>query len=175
MISLSWRSDFEPNLYDDDTQIRGLMARYHELPIYLAKKYMKASLAKAIKHGVPILRRNTPPLGTRRGRRKKGEKAKSTGALRRSVTTRSGQTGRNTDFNMFVWAVLGYRKGEQSRKAIWLEYGTSGGVRPFAMMEKTMREMGPIAASAIAKNMAEGLDKAAKEMPTYLAKRRTPR
>ncbi len=173
MISLSWRSDFEPNLYDGDEQIRGLMARYRELPIYLAKRYLKSSLAKSIKHGVPILRRNTPPIGTRRGRRKKGEKAKSTGALRRSVTTRSGQTGKNTDFNMFVWAVLGYRKGEQSRKAIWLEYGTSGGVRPVAMMEKTMREMGPVAARTLADHMAKSLESAAKELPKYLEKRRT--
>lgn len=172
MISLSWRSDFEPNLYDGDEQVRGLMARYRALPIYLAKKYLKASLAKSIKHGVPILRRNTPPLNTRRGRRKKGEKAKSTGALRRSVTTRSGQTGKNSDFGMFVWAVLGYRKGWESRKAIWLEYGTSGGARAFQMMEKTMREMGPVAARTLADNMAKSLESAAKELPTYLAKRR---
>jgi len=164
MISLSWNSSFEPNSYDANQHIGALMNAYRALPKHIAKKHLKASLARVIKRGVPILRKNTPPLGTRRGRRKKGEKALSTGALRRAVTTRSGVTGRNTDFDQFVWSVLGYRQGEQSRKAIWLEYGTSGGVRPYAMMEKTMREMGPVAASDLAKEMSAALEKAAAEL-----------
>ena len=163
MIALS----FKPMLYDstsfdNDEAIKVLMARYRALPRYIAKKHLKASMRRVIKPGVPVLRKNTPPLDTRRGRRKKGEKKRSTGSLRRSVTTRVGQTGRNADG--FVWGVLGYRAGIESRKAIWLEFGTANGVRPFQMTEKTLQELGQPAAKALAKEMALALDKAVKEL-----------
>jgi len=65
---------------------------------------------------------------------------------------------------MFVWGVLGYKAGEQSRKAIWLEYGTSGGVRPVGMLAKTMQQFGPVCASELAAAMSTGLEKAANEI-----------
>ena len=164
MIALSWDSSFEPNSYDADPHIKALIKRYEALPRHIGKKHLKSSLRSVLRKGVPILRRNTPPLDTRRGRRKAGEKRRSTGALRRSVTTKAGQTGKNGDHNAFVWAVLGYKKGWESRKAIWLEYGTSSGARAFQMMEKTMRQMGPIAANELAHRMAEALEKAANEI-----------
>lgn len=164
MISLSWNSSFEPNTLDLEPQIAGLMGAYRALPRHIAKKHLKAAMRRLMKGGVPILRKNTPPLGARRGRRKKGEKPSSTGALRRSVTTRTGQTGKNGDFNSFVWAVLGYRASFESRKAIWLEYGTSRGGRAFQMMQKTMAEFGPVSAARLAEEMAKGLEKAAAEV-----------
>jgi hypothetical protein len=163
MIALS----FTPKLYDstafdNDAAIKVLMARYQALPRYIAKKHLKASMRRVIKPGIPVLRKNTPPLDTRRGRRRKGEKKRSTGSLRRAVTTRAGQTGRNADG--FVWGVLGYRAGIESRKAIWLNFGTANGVRPFQMIEKSMQEIRPTAAKALAKEMALALDKAVKEL-----------
>ena len=98
MISLSWVSSFEPNSYDGDKHIGKLMKAFRGLPRHIAKKHIKAAMKRTIKPGVPILRSLTPPLSTRRGRRKKGEKARSTGELRRSVMAKTGQTGNNKDF-----------------------------------------------------------------------------
>ena len=164
MISLSWNSSFEPNSYDADKHIGALMNAYKALPKHIAKKHLKAAMRKLLRPGVPILRRNTPPTSTRRGRRKKGEKARSSGALRRAVTVRTGQTGKNGAFDAFVFGVLGYKASFESRKAIWLQFGTSGGVPAFRMIERTLAEFGPIAASRLAEEMAKGLEKAAAEL-----------
>jgi hypothetical protein len=117
-----------------------------------------------IKPGVPILRKYTPPLDTRRGRRAAGTKRRSTGELRRSVTTKAGQTGNNREFGSFVWGVLGYRFKGQDRKAIWCQYGTSQGARSFDMIGKAMAELGPVSAQRLAKEMGDALEKAAAEM-----------
>lgn len=163
MISLSWDSSFEPNSYDADKHIGALMKAFRGLPRHIARKHLKAAMRRCLKPAVPILRRNTPPLSTRRGRRKKGEKPSSTGALRRAVTVRVGQTGTNAAFDAFVWGVLGYKAGPESRKAIWLQFGTSRGIKPYNMIEKAMSQFGPVAASKLATEMAAALEKAAAE------------
>jgi hypothetical protein len=163
MISLSWNSSFEPNSYDADKHIAALMEAYRSLPRHIARKHLGAAMRRVLRPAVPILRKNTPPLGLRTGRRKKGEKARSSGALRRAVTVRVGQTGRNGAFNSFVYGVLGYRAGLQSRKAIWLNFGTSRGLGAYEMIEKTMSEFGPVAANRLAEEMAKALEKAVKE------------
>lgn len=155
MISMDW------NRMSKDCA--ALWARYDELPRHIAKKHLLSSMKAAIKasNGVSILRKNTPPLGTRRGRRKKGQKPVSTGELRRSVTTKSKWIGRNRDG--VAVAGLGYRYGWNSRKAIWKEFGTKwqDGVR---MMEKTFNSIKPIVASKLAGEMKKGLENAAKEL-----------
>ena len=164
MISLSWNSSFEPNSFDADKHIAALMAAYRELPRHIARKHLGAAMRRVLRPGISILRRNSPPLGVTRGRRKKGAKARSTGALRRAATVRVGQTGTNKAFDAFVYGVLGYKAGMESRKAIWLEFGTGNGVRSFSMMKKTVAEFGPVAASKLAAEMAAALEKAANEV-----------
>lgn len=164
MISLSWNSDFEPNSYDENLRISRLMKRYRELPGHIARKHLKASMRRVLRPAVPVLRKNTPPLGTRRGRRKKGEKPRSSGALRRSVTVRVGHTGKIGAFDSFVYGVLGYKASFESRKAIWLQYGTSRGVRSYDMIGKTMSEVGQPAASKLADEMSAALKKAVKDL-----------
>jgi hypothetical protein len=164
MISLSWNSSFEPNSYDANQHIGALMNAYRALPKHIAKKHLKAAMRRVLRPAVPILRKNTPPLGTRRGRRKKGEKPRSSGALRRAVTVRTGQSGNNGAFDSFVFGVLGYKASFESRKAIWLQFGTAGGVKAYQMVEKTLAEFGPVAASRLAEEMAVGLEKAAAEL-----------
>jgi hypothetical protein len=164
MISLSWNSNFEPNSLDLDKHIGKMMQAYRGLPRHIARKHLGASFRRVLKPGVGILRRNTPPLGTRRGRRKKGEKPRSTGDLRRAATVRVGQTGKNKAFDAFVYGVLGYRAGLQSRKAIWLEFGTSRGARAFEMMKNTVDQFGPVVAGKLANEMALALEKAVKEL-----------
>ena len=164
MISISWDSSFEPNSFDADKHIQALMLRYKALPRHIAKKHLKAAMRRVVKPGVPILRKYTPPLGTKRGRRAAGTKKRSSGDLRRSVTTKAGQTGNNHEFGSFVWGVLGYRFKGQDRKAIWCNYGTSRGARAFDMVGKAMRDLGPISAQRMAKEMADALEKATAEM-----------
>lgn len=164
MIALSWNSDAHPTSIEANGHIRALMAKYRELPRHIGRKHLNAAMRRVLKPGIPILRQHTPPLGTRRGRRKAGEKARSTGALRRSVATKAGQTGRNGDFDSFVWGVLGYRYSGQDRKALWLQYGTATGCPAFDMIGRAMAEFGPVAADSLAREMATGLEKAASEL-----------
>ena len=154
MISLNWEQV--------DGQIGALVQRYAGLPRYIAKKHLVASMRRALKPGIPILRKNTPPLNTRRGRRKKGEKKKSTGALRRAATTRVSYKGRNADG--IVFGVLGYKAGAESRKAIWMEFGTARGILPRTMVERTMEQFGPRVAVRLEKELVEGLERAAREL-----------
>jgi hypothetical protein len=163
-ISFSMNTDAIPTRIEADDAIKQLIARYRQLPRHIARKHLASSIRKVLKKGVPLLRANTPPVGVRRGRRRAGEKQRSTGELRRAVTVRTGQTGKNNDFDMFVWGVLGYKAGMQSRKAIWLEYGTSRGISPVGMLAKTMQQFGPISTSELAGAMAVGLEKAANEI-----------
>jgi hypothetical protein len=135
---------------------------YRQLPHYLAKKYLVAAMREAIKQskGPQLLRKNTPPLNTRRGRKAKGVK-RSTGALRRSVTTKAKWIGRNKDG--FAVAGLGYKFGMESRKAIWHEFGTTR-MAGRKMMEKTFDEIrGPVA-SALSRILAQKLENAAAEL-----------
>jgi hypothetical protein len=76
---------------------------------------------------------------------------------------RTGQTGTNAAFDAFIYGVLGYKAGPESRKAIWLQFGTASGVRPYDMIGKTMREFGPVAAGKLADEMSKALEKAAAE------------
>lgn len=176
MISLSWNSNFEPNSYDMSRHIRSVMRAYKKLPGHIARKYMKASMRRVLKDAVPILRRNTPKgkaYNTRsavkrdsRGRFQQGSGKKMRvrgGALRRAATVRTGMTGKAGAFDSFVWGVLGYKAGIESRKAIWLNYGTSRGIKPYQMIEKTMSEFGPVAASRLAKEMRRALASAVKD------------
>lgn len=153
MISLNWHGMRD--------EIGSLMARYAELPRHIAKKHLNAAMKRALKPGVPILRRNTPPVGTTRGRKKAGAR-RTSGALRKAATSKSKYIGRNADGRVF--GVLGYRAGFESRKAIWQEFGTSNGVKPKLMVQKTIDEFGPQVNSFLVSEMKSALEKAAKEL-----------
>lgn len=143
-----------------DGEIGALIERYAALPKAVARTHAAASMKRAAKDGIPVLRRNTPPSSnSRRGRRRKGEK-RSTGLLRRAVTSKGKYVpGRNPK----AYAVLGYRGGEQSRKAIWMEFGTKRNLAPRSMVQKTMSEYGGPAAAKVARELAVGLERAAKD------------
>jgi hypothetical protein len=148
-------------------EIGALMTRFNELPRHIAKKHLVAVAKRVGREGVPILKRNTPVGGTRRikstivrGEFKQNVKRRG-GALRRAATVTARYKGRNRDG--FVTGTLGYKFGWESRKAIWLEYGTKT-IRPREMVAKTMRTYrGPLA-SELAAAMATALEKAAKEL-----------
>lgn len=153
MISLDWKG-----MQGD---IGALMAAYAELPRHIAKKHLRAAMKRAMKPGLPTLRRNTPPLSTRRGRSRIGQR-RTTGGLRRGVKTKAYYKGRNRDGR--VVGVLGYSAGWQSMKAIWQEFGTKHGIRPKRMVEKTMEQIGDPAVAVLVEEMRKSLEKAAKEL-----------
>lgn len=166
MISLRWNRI--------EGEIGALIARYAELPRHIAKKHMKAAMKRTLKTGVKILKQMTPKSGTRtvraaitrdaRGRIQAGSgkiSKKRGGALRRAATTKAKYIGRNRDG--LVWGVVGYRGGAESRKAIWLEYGTKR-LKPREIMEAFRRKYGGPTAYRIAAELRRALPRAVREV-----------
>lgn len=141
-------------------EIQSLMGRFYALPRHIARKHLQAAIRRTIKDGVPVLRSVTPPIGVRRGRLRQGER-RSTGALRRAVTTKAKYVERNAAGT--VYGVVGYRASFDSRKAIWLQYGTPK-IQPRRMAERFTQQYGGPALATIRAEMASALEKAAKEL-----------
>jgi len=121
---------------------------------------MKSALKKALKFAVPVLKANTPKGKARRGA--DGKKIKgSSGSLRRAVTVRSKFIGRNRDG--FVVGAIGYKHGEQSRKAIWVELGTSRGISPQAFMDRTYNQIRGQVSDELTRELAHALEMAARD------------
>jgi hypothetical protein len=149
-------------------EIGALMKRYNELPRHIAKKHLQAAMKRAGKTAVPILKRNTPKGGTRtvkstivRGEQKLNYKRKG-GALRRAATFVARYKGRNKDGAVF--GILGYKFGFESRKAIWLEFGTTRGIEPRKIVEQTYTATKGIVGANLQAEMAKALEKAAAEL-----------
>jgi len=156
--------------------IGALVRRYDALPRHIAKKHLLAAMKRSLKaaNAVNVLKRNTPKgkayvvrqAKTRdeRGRFSQGSgawKRQAPGALRRAVTLRSKYIGTNKS-GMAV-AVVGYKYGSESRKAIWLEFGTRK-MQPRRMVDKTMQQVGGVAKSQLVWELKEALDAAVREV-----------
>ena len=151
MLRLEWQGM--------EGEIGALMARFNELPRHIAKKHLQAVVKRVGKEGVPVLKTFTPVRGTRfvkaAGKKMRG------GALRRAAMVKSRYKGRNKDG--YVYGVLGYKYGTESRKAIWLENGTKR-IAPRRMVGNTMDKWkGPLVSKLIPE-MAKALEKAAAEL-----------
>jgi hypothetical protein len=147
-----------------DATISALMSRYSALPRHIAKKHLQAVMKRTLADGIPVLRRHTPPMGARKGRKKKGDR--STGALRRAATTKAKFIGRNTDG--VVYGVLGFKYGFQSRKAIWMENGTVKKIAPHKIIQNTLAEYGQPSVKRLTSEMASALEKATRELEANL-------
>lgn len=167
MISLNWKTV--------EGEIGALMQSFAKLPRHIAKKHLQAAMKRALKESIPVLRKNTPKGGTKvvRSATTRNDRGQFTagsgklskvrgGALRRAVTTKSKYVGKNKDG--FVVGTLGYKGGTESRKAIWLEFGTSRGIEPRKMVERSMKEIGPRVSARLARDMAIALERAASEV-----------
>lgn len=148
-------------------EIGALMKRYNELPRYIAKKHLKAVTKRVGQDGVRVLKANTPKgkprfvaEGKVRGKVRKNYMARG-GALRRAAMVKSRYKGTNRDG--FVYGVLGYKFGAESRKAIWLEYGTSR-IKPVGMVSRTMQQWRGPAAQLMEKELAIALARAVREV-----------
>lgn len=153
MISLRWSNN-------PQAEIEALMGRFAALPRHIAKKHLQAAMKRTVKDGVPVLRAITPPVGVKRGRRANGVK-RSTGALRRAVITKAKYIGRNADGA--VYGVVGYKAGFESRKAIWLEFGTPT-IHPRKLIEQFKQQYGGPSLVKLTGEMAAALEKAANEL-----------
>jgi hypothetical protein len=156
------------NLKEFRDETEAMMARYRALPRHIAKKHMMAAVKRAGKTGVPILKRNTPKQRNRtvfHNRGPAGEYGASKvkgGGLRRAATVKA--VYKKTNEGGVVYGVLGYRYGFESRKAIWLEFGTDNGIQPRQILRKTMAEWGGPLAGKLEAEMAAALEKAVREV-----------
>jgi HK97 gp10 family phage protein len=154
MISLNWEGM--------EGEIGALMARFNELPRHIAKKHLLAAIKRAGKDGVKVLKGNTPKARTRNIRGSGGTTSKQKGgALRRAATVKSKYRGRNRDGS--VYGTLGYKYGTESRKAIWLEFGTPN-IEPRRMIERTMQQWGSALVPKLEAEMAAAFEKACAEL-----------
>lgn len=156
------------------SQIDSLMDRYRQLPRHVARKHLKAAMKRTVKGGVPVLKKLTPkgdPTNKRNAvtRNAKGQFEKGSGkkirvrggALRRAVTSKAAWIGKAKAG--FVVGVVGYRGGLQSRKAIWLEYGTNR-LTPRAIIPKFVAAYGKPQAKELAREMRKALGAAARDL-----------
>ena len=146
---------------DPAAECQAMIARFREFPRHLAKKHVQAAMRRAIKDGIPVMRSVTPPVGVRRGRRRSGER-RSTGALRRSVTTKAKYVAKPT--HGAVYGVVGYKGGMESRKAIWLQYGTRRGLASRQMLEQFHQQYDRVSLAKLTAELATGVEKAAAEL-----------
>lgn len=151
----------EVNWDEVNGEIGALVKRFHELPRWAARKHLKAGVNRTLRPGVPKLRALTPPLGTRRGRRAKGEKPRSSNALRKSVKTRT--VFKPSRDGGVAYGVIGYRAGPESQKALWLEFGTKY-IQARRFAQTFMESYRPIAQGRLAFELRQALGKATKEV-----------
>jgi hypothetical protein len=154
-----------------DAEIMDIMGRYASLPMHIAKKHLVAAMRRSLKDGIPILKAKTPVDTSKRfqGRDKRGHFKKSTGrkagqargALRRAVIAKAKFIGRNADG--CVVGTLGYRAPLDSRKAIWLVYGTRRGIEPRTFVQEAMDQIRPQALSKLKAEMVAAFDAAVRE------------
>lgn len=153
MINLNWEGM--------TGEIGSLMARFNELPRHIAKKHLLAAIKRAGKDGVKVLKSNTPKGRTRISRSGGTVSKQRGGALRRAATVKAKYRGRNRDGS--AYGVLGYKYGTESRKAIWLEFGTKN-IEPRRMVARTLDEWGEALIPKLEAEMAAALEKAAAEL-----------
>jgi hypothetical protein len=161
-------------------QIGALMARFDALPNHIARKHASAAVKRVMKGMVPIMKKNTPKRGRRivfNNRKPGGEygvtKIKG-GSLRASVAIKSTYI-RTKGNGSTVTGVVGYRSDKkdpyngvsQSRKAIWLEFGTENSFAR-GMVAMTLRQVGSVSAQKLATEMSLALDKAANELASKM-------
>lgn len=175
MITLNW--------FTMNGQIGALMGRFHELPRHIAKKHLKAAIRRGLREGVPILKKLTPkgksytyrqPIARNaQGRFLQGSGKKmryKAGGLRRSVATKAKYIGKNK--NGVVYGTIGYRAGPESRKGLWLEFGTNR-IKPRQIMDRFRSAYRGPMSKLLVREMRNALEKAARELESGMNPTRT--
>lgn len=153
--------------------IDALMGRYASLPRHIAKKHLKAALGRAVRPHVKTLRQATPRGKKRmvRGEFKRNERGQHVagsgkmknlaGALRRAAAVKTGWKGTNKDG--YAFGVLGYKAGSESRKAIWLEFGTPN-IEPRRIVLGVYNRVKNTVMKTLKRELAIAFERAAKEL-----------
>jgi hypothetical protein len=163
-----------------DASFADIAYRYKQLPRHVAYKHMAAAMKRAIRkaQGVQTLKQvcrerlnlkgtvvtKDPPKRTKAGTFKKGwNRRRRGGEFLKAIAVVSSKPKGGKNPRPLV-AKIGWRYGEQSKKAIWLEFGTSRGVKPRRMAEETfMRIRGP-AMAGMKGELVYALSKAVKDL-----------
>jgi hypothetical protein len=167
-------------LGDMEGEVASLMRRFDALPNHIARKHVQAAVKRVMKYAVPVLKKNTPRRGKRVIFHRQGAAGEygatkmKGGSLRQSVAAKS-EYKRTKRSGATVTGIVGYRSDKrdpyngvsQSRKAIWLEFGTD---TAFArgMAQMTMRQIGGPSAAKLAAELAVAIEKAGAELASKM-------
>ena len=144
-----------------DEQCGAMIKAFEKFPAHIAKRHLKSAMKKALKFAVPVLKSKTPVgVGKRdgEGKRVKG----SRGSLKKAAQANAKFEGKNK--GGFVVGSISYKFGLQSRKAIWIEYGTAGGMIPRDIMAQTFNQVRGEVAGQLTRELAHAMEKAAKDL-----------
>lgn len=144
-----------------DGQIASLVGSLKQFPNHIGRKHIVAAIGRGVRPFRSVMVKATPPGGVKKGRPGKGLKKRSTGQLRRSVKV---ITSKSKNSRTGGFAVMGYQGGDQSLKAIWLEYGTKTGIAPRNIIRTVMAELTPKVKTRLPAELAKALEKAAAEL-----------
>jgi hypothetical protein len=105
-----------------------------------------------------------PPKRNKQGKFKKGwNRRRRGGDFLKDIGVYSSKPKFGKDVRPLV-AKVGWKYGPQSLKAIWLEFGTRGGVKPHRMAEEAFMRIRGVAMAGMRDEMLHALDKAAKDL-----------
>ena len=159
-----------------DAQLSALASAFDKFPKHIAKKHIGAAMKRALSFALPTLRRNTPKAkatGNKSGLKRNASGhfikgtgqvtgKKKTGGLRRAAIATSKYIGTNAAG--FTIGSLGYKFGAESRKAIFLEFGTKHGIEPRLFMAKTFDAVKDKVKHKLSLEMMFALEKAARDL-----------
>lgn len=156
-----------------------IAARYKALPRHVAYKHMAAAMKRAVRkaQGVQVLKQvcrerlnlkgtvvtKDPPKRDKAGQFKKGWNRRRRGGdfLKAIAVTSSKPKGGKNPRPLVV--KVGWKYGEQSKKALWLEFGTKH-VEPRRMAEETFNRIRGTAMANMRSELLAALEKAARDL-----------
>jgi len=159
-----------------DAQLSALANAFNSFPKHIAKKHLGAAMKRALKVALPVLKKNTPKTKTTGNKSALKRNAsghfikgtgqvtgkKKTGDLRRAAIATSKYVG--TNIAGFTIGCLGYKFGAESRKAIFLEFGTKHGIEPRLFMKNTYDSTKDAVQNKLSLEMMFALEKAARDL-----------
>ena len=163
-----------------DAGFSDIAYRFKQLPRHVAYKHMAAAMKRALRkaRAVPTLKevcreklnlRGTvvtkdPPKRNKEGKFKKGwNRRRRGGDFLKAIDVYSSKPKFGKDPRPLV-AKVGWKYGPESKKAIWLEFGTKRGVAPRRMAEETFMRIRGSAMAGMQAEMLIALDRAAKDL-----------
>ena len=154
--------------------------RFKKLPRHVAYKHMAAAMKRALRkaRAVQVLKEvcrerlnlrgtvvtKAPPKRKKDGTFQKGwNRRRRGGDFLQAIDVYSSKPKFGKDPRPLV-AKVGWKYGPESHKAIWLEYGTRGGIEPRRMAEEAFMRIRGSAMAGMKDEMIHALGKAVKDL-----------